>query len=244
MTFSEAQMTAVIDEINEGIGEMNEKLASVPGVVNNTVSNPLVLKPIADGIIWCAEKFIEIATGILEDIVELLEGAVAPIAFFFRSINWLDNVKAPASDVEGAVSTQALRAPLDWTGEGASRYTSAVDGQGPAAGQISSIGNTVAIQLGISAAAGLAFYVALGVILVKLILASIAAIAALGSAVFSWAGVLLIVEEAAVNTGLIIAAVSTLTAVLGASANAMVQIKSDASSGAAFPGGAWPVGTT
>jgi hypothetical protein len=55
--------------------------------------------------------------------------------------------------------------------------------------------------------------------------------------------VAIIIEEAAVNSALIFAAIGTLMAVLGAQGNAIVQMKSTVTSGAAFPGGAWPVGT-
>ena len=98
----------------------------------------------------------------------------------------------------------------------------------------------MAVQLGVCAAAGLAFYIALGVIVVKFIAAMATAIAAFGTAVFSWAGLLLVVEEAAITPAMIIAAVSGLAVVLGASSNAMIQTRT---SMANFPGANWPVGT-
>lgn len=94
--------------------------------------------------------------------------------------------------------------------------------------------------LGICAAAGLAFYLVIGIILVKFIVAMVGVIAAIGSVAFSWAGVALAVEEAGVNTGLIIAAVTTLTAVLGAQAQQLVTLHGEAVDNSAFPGGHWP----
>lgn len=96
----------------------------------------------------------------------------------------------------------------------------------------------------ICAAAGLAFYLALGIIVVKFIVAMVGVIVALGSVAFSWAGVALAVEEAGVNTGLIIAAVTTLTAVLGAQAQQMVTLHGEAVDASTFPGGRWPDPTT
>ncbi|HEX2297087.1 MAG TPA: hypothetical protein VHH34_00975, partial [Pseudonocardiaceae bacterium] len=112
--------------------------------------------------------------------------------------------------------------------------------QPTAATQIETSADKIAAALNICAVAGLAFYVALGVILIKFITATIAAIAALGSVVFSWAGAALIVEEAGVNTALIITAVTTLVAVLGAQAQQMAIIEGEAVDNSAFPGGHWP----
>jgi hypothetical protein len=109
---------------------------------------------------------------------------------------------------------------------------------------VGAIADKTAGSLTTCAAAGLIFYVALGVIVVKFILATITAIAALGSVVFSWAGAALIVEEAGVNTGMIIAAVAGLSAVLGAQASQMAVLHGEASDGSAFPGGRWPNATT
>ncbi|HEX2263241.1 MAG TPA: hypothetical protein VHH52_05675 [Pseudonocardiaceae bacterium] len=99
-------------------------------------------------------------------------------------------------------------------------------------------------QSGTFAAASLAFYLALGIILVKFIVAMVGVIVALGSVTFSWAGVALTVEEAGVNTGLIIAAVTALTAVLGAQAQQMVTLHGEGIDASTFPGGRWSHPTT
>jgi hypothetical protein len=66
---------------------------------------------------------------------------------------------------------------------------------------LSRIQNCAAIALGICAVAGLAFYVALGVILAQFIVAMIATIAAVGSIAFSWAGVGIAVGDTTVSAG-------------------------------------------
>lgn len=131
----------------------------------------------------------------------------------------------------------------DWEGAAADAYRKIINPQGSAAGKIGTISDKVATTLTICAAAGLAFYVAIGVIIVKLIAATVTAIGLLGSAVLSWAGAALIVEEAGVNTGLVIAAVTTLTALLGAQAQQMVALHGEAVDNATFPGGKWPAPT-
>jgi len=241
--FSPAMFDATIEELTSGMTDLSGHLQRVGPTVNATVSNIFIPDFVADGLIWCAEKLIEIGTAVLEKIKELLLGAAAPVAFFFRAHDWRTQIGGPASGVAGSIGPNALRAPLVWTGEAATSYTRAVAGQAPAATSVESLSSTVSTALTTCAVAGLAFYVAIGLILVKLIVATIAAIVALGSVVFSWAGVALIVEEAGVNTAMIVAAVAALVALLGAQASALITVEGAAVSATAFPGGHWPVGT-
>ncbi|MEU5553621.1 hypothetical protein ABZ738_28010 [Micromonospora sp. NPDC047793] len=90
------------------------------------------------------------------------------------------------------------------------------------------------------AAAGAAFYTTLEVVLAKLIVAAIAAITAFGSAVFSWAGAAIVVEEAGVNTAIVATAVTTLSAFLAAQATSMVNLHGEAVDSRSFPGSKWP----
>jgi len=102
-------------------------------------------------------------------------------------------------------------------------------------------GGATAIGLTVCAAAGLAFYVALGVIVFQLIASLVAAIAAVGSIIFSWAGLAMVVGDAGITTGMIIAAVTALAALLGVQAQQMVALHGTAVDDTAFPGGHWPV---
>src|SRR5262249_7448981 len=115
--------------------------------------------------------------------------------------------------------------------------------QSNAAARIGSMADKTASALEACAVIGLAFYAALGVILVKFIIAFIVALVAFGSAVFSWAGAALIVEEAGVNTGMIIAAVGALVAALGAQAVQMTTLHGEANDPTSFPGSHWPDAT-
>ena len=142
--------------------------------------------------------------------------------------------------MSGQLNPAALPAGKHWKGAAADAYSTIFPLQGGAATRIGTIADKTAVALGICAAAGLAFYLALGIILVKFIVAMVGVIIALGSVAFSWAGVALAVEEAGVNTGLIIAAVTTLTAVLAAQAQQMVTLHGEAVDASTFPDGRWP----
>jgi hypothetical protein len=93
----------------------------------------------------------------------------------------------------------------------------------------------------VCAAGGLAFYVALGVIVVKLIVEFAGAIIAVGSGVFSAVGAFVVITDAGITSGMIWAAVGALTALLGAQATQMVVMHGEATDGNMFPGGRWPV---
>jgi hypothetical protein len=62
--------------------------------------------------------------------------------------------------------------------------------------------------------------------------------------VYSWAGAAIVLEEAGVNTAVMITAVSTLAAFLGAQATAMITLHGDAVDPSGFPGGTWPTSNT
>lgn len=243
MDFSIAQYQATIDKINAGMQDLSNKIGQVAPAANAAVDHWYIPGFVKDAIIWCAEKIIELAKWIWDKFVELLKGAAAPVYMFMHALDWQD-VKGLATGVQGVLRADQLSADDHWKGAASDAYTAAIKPQSEAAGKIGTIADKTAQALIISAVASLAFYVALGVILIKFIAAMVVAIAAFGSAVFSWAGAALIVEEAGVNTALITAAVTTLLAALGAQAQQLTVLKGELVDGAAFPGGHWPDATT
>ncbi|MFF9477461.1 hypothetical protein [Streptomyces sp. NPDC014733] len=237
-----AQYEATMNKITKGTQDLAAKLREAGPKAEATANQWYVPQPVADALIWAANKLVEAGSWLLEKIGEVLEGAAAPVTFFFYAHDWQSDVRGKASTVAGETSPDALKAPGQWEGDAATAYTAAVKDQSTAATQVETSADKIAGALTVSAVAGLAFYVAIGVILVKFIMAAVAAIAALGSVVFSWAGAGIIVEEAGVNSGLVIAAVTTLVAVLGAQAQQMVTVEGEARDNSAFPGGKWPSG--
>ena len=106
--------------------------------------------------------------------------------------------------------------------------------------RIGSIASSTFVTLATCAGAGLAFYLVVAAVLAKLITATVAAIAAFGSAVFSWAGAGIVLEEAAVNTATIATALTALAGFLATQAAAMITMHSDAVDPTSFPEGVWP----
>lgn len=243
MAFSETQFQAVVDKMNSGLSDLSHKIGKIRPTGESAVDHWYIPDSVADAVLWLADKAISLAKTIWGKIVELLKGVAAPVYFFAYAFDWED-IRGLASGVSGELTPAVLPAGKRWKGAAADAYFKIIPLQGNAVARIGTIADKTAVALGICAAAGLAFYVALGIILVKFIVAIGGVIAALGSVVFSWAGVALAVEEAEVDTGLIIAAVATLTAVLGSQAQQMVALPGEAVDNSAFPGGHWPDPTT
>jgi uncharacterized protein YukE len=237
--FNEEQYRAAIAKIRNGLVELNAKVQQFPIAAAAAANNPSIPESVRQAIVAVARRASELFSAMINKIVELLAGAAAPIMFFRYAYQWQD-VRGTAGGVVGTLRPDALAVSRYWRGEASDAYGRAIKPQSDAATKLVSIAERTATALNVCAAAGMAFYVAIGVIVVKLIIAAAAIIAAFGSVAFSWAGLLLIVEEAGVNTAAIIAAVASLTALLGAQASQMSVLHGEAVDTSTFPGGSWP----
>lgn len=243
MAFSEAQFQETINKINGGMNDLSSKIAAVPPAANAAMNHWYIPGFIKDAIKWLAEKITELASWIWNKIKEVMEGIAAPVFFFKYAFDWQD-IRGIANGVTGQLKPEAMTASTVWTGSASTAYSKIIKPQGDAANKIATISDKTATALQICAGIGLTFYVAIAVILVKFIAAMIAAIVALGTAVFSWAGAAIIVEEAGVNSGLIWAAIGALTAALGTQAQQLIGLHGEAIDNSTFPGGHWPDPTT
>jgi len=239
MTFSEAQFNETVSKLNQGLNDLSTKISEVPPAANAAMDHWYIPGFVKDAIRWCAEKICELASWIWNKIKEVLRGIAAPVYFFKYAFDWQD-IRGIADGVSGQLKPEAMPAANQWSGSAATAYTKSIKPQGDAANKIATISDKTATALQICAGVGLTFYVAIAVILVKFIAAMVAAIAAFGSAVFSWAGAALIVEEAGVNSALIWAAIGALTAALGTQAQQLIGLHGEAIDNSFFPGGHWP----
>jgi hypothetical protein len=96
------------------------------------------------------------------------------------------------------------------------------------------------VALGWSASAGLAFYLSVLLVLIKFIVGFVGALTALGSVVFSWAGVALAIEAAGIGFAELFALSALLGTAIGTQAVQMGNLYGEAADSAAFPGQHWP----
>lgn len=238
-----AELEAVGTKIASGITECQGHLAAIPGAVNSFMGSwaaALIPDSVKQWAVDCANAFLNACSTFLGKVGEFLQGIAMPIIALVKTWDWLDVQKEAAriSEAIDPAANMALRVNDIWKGPAASAYAEAIKPQAGKAKHISDSAGKVSLSLGIVGAAGLAFYIAIGVILVKFIAACVVIIAAFASVAFSWAGLALAVEEAAVNTGMVIAAVAALTACLAVQVQQAASIEGDLM--AAFPNGSWP----
>ncbi|MCX4787379.1 hypothetical protein OG369_14655 [Streptomyces sp. NBC_01221] len=241
MAFNAAQYEEISKKLTSGIETLSNKLNQVGPKAESTANHWYVPDFVADAIIWTANKLIEAGSWILNKIKELLQGIAAPVYMAIHVWDWQSDVRGKASGVAGSTTSDQLQSLKHWTGDAATAYTTAVKAQPIAAAKVGTSADKVATGLALCATAGLAFYVALGVVLYQLIASMIAAIVALGSLVFSWAGAALVVAETTASTAAIITATTALLALLGAQAQQMSAIEGEARDESTYPHGHWPV---
>jgi hypothetical protein len=238
--FSQAQFEATLREIENGMTEFSGNLDKMVPAASSAVNHWYIPDAVADDIMWLARETVTWGKKLIDWFIELLKGAAAPIYMFVDSWRWSD-IKGAAIGVSDALAAQNLVVDdSDWSGKARDAYVSAAAAQSAAAARVGSIADKTTTVMLTSAAAGLTFYLALALVLVKLIAASITALVAYGSAVFSWAGAALTLEEAGVNTAIVVTALAALATCLGAQVNAMVNLHGESVNPSAFPGGHWP----
>ncbi|MCY1144066.1 hypothetical protein OWR29_39235 [Actinoplanes sp. Pm04-4] len=242
--FSQAQYEAVIREIETGLKTFQGQLNQVIPAANSATSHWYVPPPVAQGFQWIAEKTVEVGAAILEWFLDLLKGAAAPIFMFIDSWQWMD-IKGRANGISTDLTGQNLVVDdSDWSGKARDAYLAAAGAQSTAAARVGSIAGSSSLNLLACAGAGLAFYIVLAGVLAKLIAALAVSIAGMSSGIFTAPGIALFLEEAGVSTAVIVTAVSTLAAFLGAQVTAMITLHGDAVDPTSFPNGVWPVSNT
>jgi uncharacterized protein YukE len=241
MAFSIAQYQAVTDKVSSGAQTFGTKIGDVTNATNGVLNNWWIPGFVKDAVKWLVQKIVDIAESMWGKILDLLKGVAAPVYMFEDAYGW-SGVRGNASTVAGELTLPVVGITQEWTGAAATAYTGIVPPQASAASEVATISTQTATALTACAVAGMAFYIALGVIVFQAIVVLGAAIIALGSLVFSWAGIAMALGEITVSSGMIIAAVTTLTALLGTQASQMATLHGAAVDDTSFPGGHWPQG--
>lgn len=240
MSFDLAQYDATIERLRTGLHDLSRQLDRVPAVVANASDQWYVTAPMASTIRAAGDTILRLGNQILDRVIDLLRGATAPVRFFVLANDWAE-VRGVATTVAGTLSPAALSVDYYWQGMAADAYVAAIKPQVDAANRIGVMADKTSSALAWSATAGLAFYLTLLVIIIKLVIAMVTALTALGTVVFSWAGAALIIEEAGVDGAVIITAMAALMTLLGTQATQLTALHSEGADNTAFPNRHWPL---
>jgi hypothetical protein len=239
MAFSQAQYEAVTDKINAGMADLSNLIREIIPAAEAGTDHWYIPGFVKDAVMWLAKEAGDIAESLWHNLTELLKGVTAPIWFFANGYQWTD-IKGLASGVVGELGPTVLPSGQHWTGTAQQAYASNVPPQAAAATMIGSIASSTASTLDECASFGLAFYLALGIVLAQFVIAMITAIAAFGSLAFSWAGIALAIGDAGITAGYVTTAVVGLVTVLGDQVREMTTLHGQAIDESTFPGGRWP----
>lgn len=241
--FSEARYRAVVEALRVGMEDLSGRLTGVTAAAHAAAAAPSVPPPLAAAMVTAGDRIVEAITAVLDTILDVLQGVGAPVLLFFDGLDWLE-IKRAATQVQGVLRVDQLPVADRWKGHAADRYAVAVRGQSDAAGRIGAIADRTATALLVCASAGLAFYAAIGFIVVKLIVAAVAAIVAFGSVVFSWSGALYVLAEASLSTAAITGLTVALAALIGSQVLQLGALIGELSDNGVFHEGHWPSATT
>lgn len=241
MGFSQAQHEAATSKVKSGIQQIAIKNQQVMPAASKATSHWYLPDSVKKAIMWAAKKLTEISDWTMKKLGELLEGAAAPPLFFKVAYDW-ESVKGKASNVQGTVNPSALKSSR-WDGMAKEDYLKAITLQAPAAGRIKDIANSTATSLYVCAGAGMVFYAGLAFLAFKSVGILGAALVALLTGVFSWAGLLGALSDAGVNSVAIWGSVTALLACIGSQASSMGTLHGDTVDKSSFPQGHWPKAT-
>lgn len=238
--FSKAQFEGLMADISTGLDDFSGRLEQIGPAAADAADRWFLPDGVADSIRWLGQETVRIGKEVLEFLWDLCLGVFAPICMYNDAMMWGD-VRGVASNVSAHLAShQLLVDNSDWSGKARDAYVEGAAAHSEAAGQVDRIAWAVTLRLGFCASAGAVFYVQLAATLVSLILAAKAAFLAFASAVFSWAGAALVIEQAGFTTASVTLGLTGLATFLGFQAEAMVNLHGEAENKTAFPDGNWP----
>jgi len=235
---SEEDFEQILDKIKDGIDWVEDKLREFPPWVSRNLDHWWIPGFVKSTVRWCMDKVIDLANWILERIKDAIVGFAAPFRLMTHVGDW-GRVSVLASGVQGALNGKSNALNYSWSGTAADRYSEACQPQADAAGAIKKAADDTRVALGLVIGAGLAFYVAIGVVVAQWIGAMGASTAAVASVVAAPAGAAAAAADSGVSAAAITAAVLALTTVLVAQGNAFGAITA-AMDQSKFGAGDWP----
>ncbi len=238
---TEEDFENILKKIREGIEWTKNKLREFPPWVERNLDHAWILGWVKTGVRWCMDQVIGLANWILDRIGDVIVGIAAPMRLMTHIGDW-SRVSVLASGVQGALNVQGSAVTYGWSGDAADNYTTACQPQADAAGAIKKAADDTRTAIGLVIAAGLAFSIAMGVVISQWIATMGVSTAAVASVAAAPEGAAVAATDSAVSAAAITAAVTTLAAVIAAEVNAFGAITA-AMDQSKFGTGDWPDAT-
>ncbi|MFE3001075.1 hypothetical protein ACFXG4_39595 [Nocardia sp. NPDC059246] len=239
MEFNEDLFRALIKEVQSKLNEFSGKLDGLPSLADAKTDHWYIPSAVKNALKTAVNAFCAAGKRIWRTLCDIVKGIFAPIVLAKTAWDW-NEVKKSATSAQAATDPNVLSVNRVWKGTGQVSYGKTNTAQNTAAKRIGDMGSGAALALMASAAGGFTFYAVIGALLTKLIEVTAAVAFAIGTVVYAWAGIATETIELGIDAAAIWGAVAALTALLGAQATALTNLKSIASDVSGFPHGQWP----
>lgn len=247
MDFDVATYQSVADEIERYLTKLRTSISvDIPNALNSAKNLPFIglIPGQIELIEWCAEVMVDVCQWLLDKIIELLKGLLAPYYMYTRSRDWND-VRDVVTSAQSTLDANNLAAIRLWKGTAQQSYMRTAMAQSAASGKLGEISDKIKTVLLVSAGAGLAFYIGIALI-VKQFLSALAIDIGLMAAGFTAAGGLAdFFKTTGITTAQITAAVAAIGVIVSNQATALSDLDGLDADNSTFPDGAdgkpvWP----
>ncbi|MFD3425309.1 hypothetical protein [Nocardia fluminea] len=247
MNFDVATYQSVMNEIEQYLVKLRNSISvDIPDALTIAKKLPFIgfIPGQIELIEWFAKIMIDICEWLLDKIIEILKGALAPYYMYTRSRDWND-VRGVVTSTQSSIDPNNLPAIRLWKGAAQQSYMRTATTQSAASGKLGDISDKIKTTLLVSAGAGLAFYIGMALI-VKQFLSALAMDIALLAAGFTAAGGAAdFLKTTGITTAQITAAVAAIGVIVSNQATALSDLEGLASDNGTFPTGGdgkptWP----
>ncbi|MFD3706887.1 hypothetical protein ACFWUP_27430 [Nocardia sp. NPDC058658] len=247
MTFDVATYQAVMKELEKYLTKLRNSISiEIPDALEVAKNLPFIsLIPGQIQLLeWCATLMVDVCEWLLEKLLEILKGMLAPYYMYMRSRDWND-VRATVTSVQSTVDPNNLAAVRLWKGTAQQSYMRTATTQSAAAGKIGEVADKTKTALLQSAAAGLVFYIAIALVVQKFLSALALDIGLMAAGFTAAGGVADFLKTTGLTTAQITAAVAALGVIIGQQGTALSDLEGLKSDNGTFPDGAdgkpvWP----
>jgi hypothetical protein len=243
MTVNLAEYEATIRRLDSGLAELSRLVHQLPAAAAAAAGRWYMTDAMSHSLTRLTNALTGAGAHGIAQVRDLMKGAAAPFLLISEVRIW-GEVRGVATTFVGELQPVALSVDYYWRGRASEAYRSVIPANTAAATRIGVMADKTQTALGWSVSAALAFYAGLLVVVIQLIVGFVGVLAILGTVVFSWAGLVLAIRQAAVGWIEVGVLTALLASALGTQVVQLGNLHSEAADLSAFPGGHWPGSST
>ncbi|WP_067656006.1 hypothetical protein [Nocardia harenae] len=234
-------------ELEEYLVTLRDSIdTKIPNALNTAKSLPYVRLAfgLSDLLDEFARVMVEVSTWLLDKLIEILKGALAPYFMYRLSGEWSE-VRSTVTSTQSTLDANNLPAVRLWKGAAQQSYFRTATTQSAAAGKLGDIADKTRTTLLVAAGAGLAFYIGMALIVKQFLTALAIDIGLLAAGFTAIGGFADFLKTTGITTAQVTAAVTAIGVIVSNQATALRDLESLAADNGTFPDDAqgkpgWP----